>query len=143
VVAAVGLAGCVTETAVVSSKPVSPEELEVRARALDFATNAAFAQLIAEDCPTLGYSPRTEAALIETLITQSVDLLDGDLPRTVSIFESLERQSEAQLLAQAEPKLLAFIKANDYLPGSAASACRVGQQELRKRSIIGQLLVPQ
>jgi hypothetical protein len=57
------------------------------------------------------------------------------------IFEILERKNDAQIAVLVEPRLLAYIKSNDYLPGSVEGACRVGNKERRSNTAIGQLLI--
>jgi hypothetical protein len=142
-VATLALAGCVTETTQVTTAPLTAAEAEVSKVVLAAATEIGIASVIAEDCPQLGYNMREEDRQIEAAVQKSIVLLDGDVDRAVELIEVLERQSDAQLFPQIEPRILAYIKANDYLPGSATGACRVGNEERRKGTAIGRLLTVQ
>jgi hypothetical protein len=144
-IAGFALAGCLTETTTktVASAPLSVVETEVFNLIVTLGFDAGIAQVIARDCPRLRYDERLEARQTHGLAKRVTDMLDGDAERAAELVDRLERQTERQRVAVIQPRLLAYIKANDYLPGSAETACRVGSQERRNNSTIGQLLVPE
>jgi hypothetical protein len=135
------LAGCVTETTKVSSGPLTGADAEVYNLAVNAAIDVAIADTISDDCPRLRYNSREERVQLKAVADKATALLDGDVERAAAIVDRLVLQNSRDLLPQAEAGLLAYIKANDYIPGSAATACRVGNEERRNGSAIGRLLI--
>jgi hypothetical protein len=141
--AACTLTGCVTKTASVATQPLTGAEAQAFDLFVDLAVDQAMAEVIAEDCPRLRYDKRIERRQVEGLLTQTEALLNGDLQRAQTLFERLDNLSKRQRRAIVEPRVLAYIKANDYLPGSIESACRVGDAERANNTAIGRLLAPE
>jgi hypothetical protein len=137
-VAALALAGCVTTP--VASVPITGLEAEVFNVILDDAFAIATAEQLAEDCPGLGFNEAQRRTIVDRTVVTVVDKFNGDVVRA----ERLVKEMQRRLLDGVDPaisqRLLAYIKANDYLPGDAAAACRVGEKELRNGTLVGQML---
>jgi hypothetical protein len=142
-VAMLALSGCVTETSTVATKPLTGAEAQVYNLFFDSGINSAIAQSIADDCPRLAFSKAAENQYLSATADKGVELLNGDAVRAEQIADAMADQAERELRPQVEERLLAYVKAQDYLPGSADQACRVGNEERARGSAIGRMLVAQ
>jgi hypothetical protein len=132
------LTGCVTPSA-----PITGLEAQVFKVVMDDAFAVATAEQLARDCPRLGFDEALSKRVGAKTAAKVIDMFDGDLVRAERLLTIMKRRVDSGSEPEADRRILAYLQANNYIPGDTEAACRTGEKERRNGSAIGQMLFKQ